>query len=197
MVLTDAGEDDILYCSSCDFCVNTEIAKVAEGDTCPSCNKAPLQKARASEAGNVFDLGQKYGRSFDLSFVGRDGTKHYPIMGCFGIGISRNMGILVETHHDDRGIIWPDSVAPYQVHLVGLSEKANDMYKKLVEADIEVLYDDRDEAGAGQKFADADLIGIPVRLVVSKKSGDLIEWKKRTEDKTELLTFEEVISRLL
>jgi len=198
MVLTDAGEDDILYCDSCDFCVNTEIAKVVEGDDCPQCSKAKLKKARASEAGNVFDLGKKYGKNFDLGFVGRDGSKQYPIMGCFGIGISRNMGILVETHHDDRGIIWPENVAPFAVHLVSLreNEKADEVYKKLQSVDIEVLYDDREDAGAGQKFADSDLIGIPIRLVVSAKTGDKIEWKKRNESETELLTFDEVLKRL-
>lgn len=211
MVLTDAGEDDILYCSACDFCVNVEIAKVEEGDDCSSCEKEKLQKARASEAGNVFDLGQKYGKNFDLGFVGRDGIKQYPVMGCFGIGISRNMGIIVETHHDERGIIWPESVAPFQVHLIGIMNQeariknyADEVYSKLLKAGIEVLYDEREDVGAGQKFADADLIGIPYRLVVSSKTlqqslgqaGEQIEFKKRTEDKTELLSFEEVLKKV-
>jgi prolyl-tRNA synthetase len=198
MVLTDAGEDDILYCSSCDFCVNVEIAKVGENDECPSCHNAKLAKARASEAGNVFDLGQKYGKSFDLGFTAQDGTKQYPIMGCFGIGVSRNMGILVETHHDDKGIVWPVSVAPFAVHLIGLHEDAVQVYEKLKDAGIDVLYDDRSDVGAGQKFADADLIGIPVRLVVSAKTieAGMIEWKKRNETDSELITFEEVMKRL-
>ncbi|CAN5185740.1 proline--tRNA ligase [soil metagenome] len=199
MVLTDAGEDDILYCSACDFCVNTEIAKVAEGDNCPSCQNSALQKARASEAGNVFDLGQKYGENFDLSFIGRDGTKQYPVMGCFGIGISRNMGIIVEKHHDGRGIIWPDQVAPFQAHLIGImnqesgiKEKAEVLYTSLMQQGITVLFDDRD-VPAGEKFADSDLIGIPYRLVVSTKTGDKIEVKKRNEEKSELVSLEEVI----
>jgi prolyl-tRNA synthetase len=202
MVLTDAGEDDILYCPVCDFCVNVEIAKVAEKEECPKCKNGKLEKARASEAGNVFDLGQKYGKSFDLGFMGRDGTKQYPIMGCFGIGITRIMGILVETHHDDRGIIWPyntsshDTVAPFVVHLVGLSDKAEEVYKKLESAGIDVFYDDRTEASAGEKFTDADLIGIPVRLVVSNKTGDQVEWKKRDEEETELISHDEVIRRV-
>ena len=195
MVLTDAGEDDILYCSACDFCVNTEIAKVAEGDDCPKCKDSKLQKARASEAGNVFDLGQKYGKAFDLGFIGKDGEKHFPIMGCFGIGISRNMGILVETHHDDRGIVWPESVAPYQVSLVGLNEKAEEVYEKLTNAGVEVLFDDR-EVNAGEKFADADLLGMPVRLVVGNKTGDQVEWKKRDSEISELIDLNEVLSRL-
>lgn len=218
MVLTDAGEDDILYCGACDFCVNTEIAKVKERDGCPKCHDGELIKARASEAGNVFDLGQKYGRDFNLGFTSRDGAIQYPIMGCFGIGISRNMGIIVETHHDERGIIWPESVAPYRVHLIGImnlpagrqghesgiKEKANEVYEALKKAGIEVLFDDREEVPAGQKFADADLIGIPVRLVVSQKtlrqsSGQavMIEWKKRGAEKEELISFEEILTRLI
>ncbi len=196
MVLTDAGEDDILYCPSCDFCVNTEIAKVNEGENCSSCNSAKLSKARASEAGNVFDLGQKYGKNFELSFTDQEGIKKYPIMGCFGIGISRNMGIIVETHHDEKGIIWPKSVAPFQCQLINLRVEGESVYTKLKEAGIEVLFDDREDVGAGQKFADADLLGIPVRLVVSSKTDGQIEWKTRTNDETELLTIEEVIQRL-
>ncbi len=201
MVLTDAGEDDILYCNSCDFCVNVEIAKVKEGDSCPSCNKSKLAKARASEAGNVFDLGQKYSKDFDITFMAKDGSKQHPIMGCYGIGISRVMGIIVEKHFDDKGIIWPESVAPYHMHLIGLDlqdetikKTAEELYKTLGE-DL-VLFDDRIEARAGEKFAVADLVGIPHRLLVSKKTGDKIEYKRRDGDKAELLTLDEVKNRI-
>src|SRR3989344_2174990 len=120
MVLTDAGEDNILYCPECDFCVNTEIAKDKMGGNCPKCGKGKLAKATASEVGNVFDLGQKYGENFDLGFLGRDGKKQFPVMGCYGLGISRVMGVIVESSNDERGIIWPEEVAPFKVHLVGL-----------------------------------------------------------------------------
>lgn len=203
MILTDAGEDDILYCDSCNFCVNVEIAKVNEGDVCEKCGKSKLQQARASEAGNVFDLGQKYGKDFDLSFIARDGSKQYPIMGCYGIGISRVMGIIVEKFHDDKGIIWPRSVTPYQVHLIGIMnnesgirQKVEEVYRRLQEAGIEVLFDDREDVGTGVMLADADLLGIPIRLVVSAKTGEQIEWKKRTEQEAELLDIDEVIKRL-
>jgi len=198
MILTDAGEDDILYCDECEFCVNVEIAKIKEKDTCPKCDKGVLKKARASEAGNVFDLGQKYPKDFDLKFIGRDGKEHYAFMGCYGIGISRAMGLLVEKNHDDRGIIWPESVAPFQVHLISLkeNEKAEKVYKELLDAGVEVLFDDREDVSAGQKFADADLIGIPVRLVISAKTGDNIEYKERTKKETELITLEEIVKRL-
>ena len=119
MVLTDAGEDNILYCPECDFCVNTEIAKDKMGGNCPKCGKGKLAKATASEVGNVFDLGQKYGENFDLGFLGRDGKKQFPVMGCYGLGISRVMGVIVETFNDELGIVWPEEVAPFRIHLIG------------------------------------------------------------------------------
>lgn len=195
-VLTDAGEANILYCDSCDYCVNVDdITKYKEGDKCPSCGKEKLKPALASEVGNVFDLGQKYTRAFGIIVENEKGDKVYPIMGCYGIGITRTMGVIVEKFHDDKGIIWPKEVSPFQVHLVGLNEKGNDIYEKLIDKGIDVLFDDRD-ISAGQKFGDADLIGIPVRLVVSAKTGDKIEYKERTSDKTELLDFEEVLKKV-
>ena len=202
MVLTDAGEDDILYCAQCEFCVNQEIAKKEKGDVCPQCNQGKLKAARASEVGNVFDLGQKYSQDFGLTFADKDGSKKYPIMGCYGWGTTRTMGILVEKFNDDKGIIWPEAVAPFQVHLISLesmASKAETVYNRLTKAGIEVLWDDRETVSAGVKFADADLIGIPIRLVVSEKTlrqssgqAELVELKRRTEDKTQLLSIDEV-----
>ncbi len=123
MILTEAGEDDIFYCDRCDFCVNVQIAKVHEADKCPSCKSSELKKAKASEAGNVFDLGQKYTKDFDFTFTGKDGGQKYPIMGCYGFGISRAMGILVEKYHDERGIIWPEAVAPFQAQISNLKSQ--------------------------------------------------------------------------
>ena len=198
MVLTDAGEDDILYCSKCDFCVNVEIAKQKEGDSCPHCGKAKLAKARASEVGNVFDLGKKFGEKFDVGFADREGKKQYPIMGCYGIGISRLMGVIVEKYNDEHGILWPESVAPFRVHLLALGgADGMPVYTKLKKAGVEVLYDDRDMS-AGQKFAEADLIGIPWRLVVSPKVGEgSVELKRRNEKGSEVVTPEEAIARVL
>lgn len=203
MVLTDAGEDDILYCDSCDFCVNAQIAKQKEGDMCPSCKKDKLKRATASEVGNVFDLGQKYGKDFDLGFLGRDGKKQYPVMGCYGIGISRTMGVIVEKYNDERGIIWPKAVSPFQVHLIVISDQgkvkseAEMIYKKLIESGVEVLWDDRTEVSAGEKFADCDLIGIPVRLVISEKVGKgNVEWKERGKKDTRIMDLEIAIKEL-
>lgn len=203
VVLTDVGEDDILYCNACEYCVNVEIAKVKAGDSCPKCQKGKLAQARASEVGNVFDLGQKYTTDFAFELENEQGKKFRPMMGCYGIGISRLMGVIVEKWADEKGIVWPESVAPYQVHLVDLESQVTSyklqvarIYQKLVNSGIEVLWDDRKGASAGEKFADADLIGIPVRLVVSKKTGDKVEWKERSQDKTELLAIDEVVGRL-
>lgn len=197
MVLTDAGEDDILYCDQCEFCVNTEIATQKEGDTCPKCGQGKLSLARASEAGNVFDLGQKYVKDFELTYTAADGTQKYPIMGCYGIGITRAMGIIVEKNHDQQGIIWPESVAPFQVHLIDLQahEQAEKVYQELEAAGIDVLWDDRDQS-AGVKFNNADLIGCPVRLVVSARNGDKIEVKRRDQEQSQLLELSEVIKQL-
>ena len=202
MVLTDAGEDDILYCDACEFCVNVEITDLAEGARCPKCQNGTLTQARASEVGNVFDLGTKYGRDFDMGIIARDGSKQYPVMGCYGIGITRLMGVMVEKFHDDRGIILPAAIAPARVHLVQLGQDeaiqqaAIDMYDQLTRRGIEVLWDDRD-ASAGVKLADADLLGIPWRIVVSARmlKQDRVELKSRV-DEPEVLTVDEALSRV-
>lgn len=199
-VLTDAGEANIVYCDACEWCVNTDDFpdKYKAGDKCPKCKNAKLQSAKASEVGNVFDLGQKYSKAFDLSVQDNNGQKIYPVMGCYGIGISRTMGVLVEKFHDDKGIVWPKSVAPFDVHLVNLragEQESRRVYEQLKKTGVEVFYDDTIRS-AGEKFADADLIGIPVRLVVSEKTGERIEWKERTSSKTELLSADEVVVRL-
>jgi prolyl-tRNA synthetase len=200
-VLTDAGEARILYCESCDYCVNVDdIDTYKEGDTCPRCTKDTLKPAKAAEVGNVFDLGQKYTKAFDLTATNEKGEKVYPIMGCYGIGISRTMGVLVEHFHDDRGMIWPASVAPFTIHLISLNtnddkvvKRADEIYEKLTKKGIDVLYDDRMDVGAGQKLSDADLIGNPIRLVVSAKTGDNIELKKRTEKESRVVSLDDVL----
>lgn len=185
-VLTEAGEANIMYCDRCDYCVNVDDI---QKETCPKCS-SKLKAAKAAEVGNVFDLGQKYSKAFDLKI---DGV--YPIMGCYGIGVSRTMGVIVEKFHDEKGILWPKEIAPFAVHLIGLNGLGEEIYKKLLGYDIDVLFDDTDKS-AGEKFANADLIGIPVRLVVSEKTGDNIEYKERNSDKVELLDIKEVLNRL-
>lgn len=200
-VLTDAGEAPVLYCDKCDYCVNIDDIKTYEvGDECPICKDDKLKWAMASEVGNVFDLGLKYSKAFDLTFIDAEGKKQFPIMGCYGIGISRTMGVIVEKFNDERGIMWPASIAPFTVHLASLNtndvsviERADEVYKILIKAGIEVLYDDRIDVGAGQKLGEADMIGCPIRAVVSTKTGEMIEVKMRNEKDAKMMSVEELI----
>lgn len=196
-VLTDAGEANILYCDACEFCVNIDdFTKHKEKDRCPKCGKSELKSAKASEVGNVFDLGRKYTEAFDLSYTDQNGEKKYPVMGCYGIGITRTMGVVVEKFHDDKGIVWPKNIAPFLVHLVDIqqTEKANKIYQQLKKENIDVLWDDR-EMSAGEKFADADLIGCPVRVVVSERSlaGGGVEIKLRNETENIVVSIEKLL----
>lgn len=202
MVLTDAGEDDILYCNSCDYCINAEITDMQPGASCPRSCGGELAQARASEVGNVFDLGQKYGKDFNLGYMDEAGATQYPIMGCYGIGVSRLMGVIAEKYADEKGLVWPESVAPFKVHLIALPGRegevvmpaAEKLYAELSGAGVEVLFDDRLDVSAGAKFADSDLIGIPHRLVVSAKTiaEGSAEYKKRTESEAKLVPLDQV-----
>ena len=187
--LTNAGEDIIFLCKDCKVAVNREI--ITEQDKCPECGKSNFSEEKAIEVGNIFKLGTRFSEPFGLKYKDSDGKENNVIMGCYGIGLNRLMGTIAEVMHDDRGIIWPEEVAPFQFHLIGIGESgADELYKKLTENGIEVLYDDRD-IGVGEKFADADLIGIPHRIVVSPKVGvGKVEVKKRSEEKTEIVSVE-------
>ena len=170
-VLTETGEDTILYCDKCDFAQNKEIAKVNGGDSCPKCD-GKIVKANSIEVGNIFPLKNKFSIDMNAKFKDKDGNDKNPIMGCYGIGLTRVMGTLVEVFNDKRGIIWPEAVAPYKVNLISIDKntEADKVYETLNAKNVEVLYDDRDDVTAGEKFADADLIGCPVRVIVSEKS---------------------------
>ena len=203
-VLSEVGEDTIYYCDKCDFAQNDEIARSASlGQACSKCGKGKIKTSKAIEVGNIFPLGTMYAEKMGAFYTDEKGQKRPLWLASYGIGPTRVLGTLVEVFHDDKGIVWPESVAPYDVHLVSLgSENADTVYEKLEKEGVEVLYDDRD-VSAGQKFADADLIGIPVRLVTSAKTVQQssmqaikVEWKKRNEDKTEILDLEEVLKRL-
>jgi prolyl-tRNA synthetase len=200
LVSLNAGFDDILYCTECSHCANVEVSKVSEGGACPKCGKGVLKAARASEVGNIFDLGQKYSKDFNFKFKSADGSEKQPIMGCYGIGLTRLMGVIVEALSDEKGIVWPETVAPFRVHLLALGETQNvletadKMYGELLDAGVEVLYDDR-RISNGEKFADADLLGMPYRIVVSERSlkEGGAEIKKRTEEKGTIMPFTDVI----
>jgi len=201
-VLSPVGEDTVYYCDKCDFAQNNEISKVKEGQACSKCDKGKIKTSKAIEVGNIFPLGTMYAEKMGAFYADEKGQKRPLWLASYGIGPTRVLGTLVEMFNDDRGIIWPESVAPYNVHLLAISnqqsaikEKADEVYQKLKEAGVEILYDDR-EVTAGQKFADADLIGISHRLVISEKTSGKIEWKRRNEDETEILGLEELIRKL-
>jgi prolyl-tRNA synthetase len=158
-----------------------------------------LREEKAVEVGNIFKLKTKFSDSFDLKYTDSAGEKKSILMGCYGIGLQRLMGTIVEATSDEQGMIWPDEVAPFTVHLISLNKnkEANKIYEDLVEAGIEVLYDDRDEASAGEKFKDADLIGCPYRVVVSEKTlaENSVEIKNRSEEKAELIKINKLIKK--
>lgn len=196
--LSDAGEDIIYLCPKCKVAVNKEIIDEQKG--CPECGGKKLNEKKAVEVGNIFKLKTKYSSAFGLKFKDENGKEGDVIMGCYGIGLTRLLGAIVEVRHDEKGIMWPEAVAPFAVHLVRLGQDAkvlkfaDDVYKKLGQKGIEVLYDDR-EASAGEKFADADLIGIPYRVVVSEKTVEKkkVEVKRRNEKGEKLMSVEELM----
>jgi prolyl-tRNA synthetase len=178
--------------------VFADLREVRQKDACLKCKKGKLRKIYGIEWGHCFKLDQFYSLPHKGNYISENG-KEVPIwMGSYGIGLGRSMATIVETHHDDKGIIWPKSITPFDVHLIELPNARNAklVYKKLADIGIEVLWDNRD-VGAGEKFVDCDLIGIPIRLVVSSETKDKIEWKKRDSEKTELLTLPQVVKRLI
>ncbi|MBI1961260.1 MAG: hypothetical protein HYS45_00995 [Parcubacteria group bacterium] len=191
-VATENGEDVIFACA-CGFAQNKEIAKVRAGDACPHCG-TPVKELKTIEVGNIFDLGAKFSKDFGLKFTDESGKSKEVIIGCYGIGISRLMGAIVEVHHDEHGIIWPQEVAPFAYHLVSLGdddevyEQSEKVYEQLSKDGKEVLWDDRREASNAEKLADADLIGIPTRLVISPKTKGKIEAKKRGAKESKLVS---------
>ena len=175
-----------------------DIAAACEGDTCAACKTNKLHLIKAVEFGNIFNIAFAYSDPMDGNFVDKDGSLKKLYMGSYGIGIGRALAIDVEIHHDESGIVWPKSIAPYQVHLIGLDGMGEDLYQELLSKNIDVLFDDRDTVSAGAKFADADLIGVPIRLVVSKRSQDKggIEYKLRSEKESEIIKSEDLISKI-
>jgi len=191
-----------------DFTVDEwgSFAQVAAGDRCPRCGHE-VELVRSVEAAHTFQLGHKYSEVMPGStFVAEDGGEAIFSMGCYGMGVSRLLAVVAEEHHDDRGLAWPAEVSPFDVHLAALgggrspevAEAADGLYDRLVEAGIEVLYDDRD-ASPGVKFADADLLGIPVRLVVGAKglARGIVEWRSRTTGEERERSVDDPVEALL
>jgi len=186
-----------------------DVHDVKEGDACPRCG-SPLTLRRGVEVGNIFKLGTYYSSKMEATYLAADGSRKPFIMGSYGIGVGRCLQTIIETHHDDKGISWPISVAPFQAHVVALAGRdqkggagdvnaaAEQIVADLESAGIEVLYDDRDET-AGVKFTDADLIGIPFRLTVSPRTGlkNEVELKARGETEPKLIPRAQIVERIV
>ena len=161
-------------------CKNVEyndFAKISEGGICPVCGKPAINISRGIEVGNIFQLGTKYTKSMDMTYLDAQGQSHNPIMGCYGIGVGRLAASVCEAKHDDYGPIWPISIAPWEVHICAVraddpevKKTADELYDKLTAMGIEVIYDDRANVSAGVMFSDADLLGCPVRVIVSPRN---------------------------
>ncbi|MEI8361303.1 MAG: aminoacyl--tRNA ligase-related protein [bacterium] len=200
--VTDAGEDTIYICEKCSVAINDEI--INEQTDCPLCHNKVLKKEKSVEVGNIFKLKTKYSAAFGFNYKDKNGDELPVEMGCYGIGPSRLMATVVEVHHDERGIIWPEEIAPFKVHLISvgiateeLVKVANGLYDQFKQAGIEVLFDDR-EISAGQKFMESDMIGCPYRVVISSKTllQNKVELKKRHESEFELVKLNKIVEAI-
>ena len=189
------GEDTIYVCPKCEYAENKEISKLKAGSACPKCGGKVSEK-KSVEVGNIFRYGTKYSEPFELRYADEKGEKKLVQTGAYGIGLGRVMGTIVEVCHDGRGIIWPSSIAPFDVHLLAfdnndsaIAKAAEKTYEALQKLGFSVLYDDR-QVSAGVKFADSDLIGLPLRLVVSAKTiqKKSVEVKPRHSDEITMIS---------
>jgi len=202
--INENGEDTIYLCKKCNVAINKEIIDTQK--TCPECGSDKLEAVKATEVGNIFKLRTKFSQAFNFYYSDKDGQEKIVEMGCYGFGPSRVMGTIAEIFNDKKGLIWPKSIAPYQIHLLGLDlfdekikAQAEKIYQDLLDKNVEVLFDDRADVMAGAKFADADLIGIPVRLVISKRSLENggIEFKNRNEETNEILSLDSFLNKII
>ncbi len=200
--ITPFGEDTIFVCEPCRIAINQEI--IADQSECPGCKTTVLTEKKAIEVGNIFKLMYRFSHPFNLVYSDDQNVKRDVPMGCYGLGTSRLMGSIVEALHDEKGIIWPAEIAPYDVHLISLSKKpelieqAHTLYASLQKEGIEVFFDDRQEVMAGEKFADADLIGIPLRIVWSDKTAaqESVELKSRSSQEVSMITIQSLSEEL-
>jgi prolyl-tRNA synthetase len=195
-VAANVGEDTIYACGQCGYAENKEISKLKDGGKCPKCGGI-VKEEKTIEVGNIFPLGTKYSEAFNLRFLDEKGEKRHVIMGSYGIGVSRLVGVIVEKYNDAAGILWPESIAPFRAHLLALNGADGEkIYETLQTAGVEVLFDERN-LSAGEKFAEADLIGIPWRLVVSPKTkSGMVEIKKRGEKDSKTVDINEALKIL-
>jgi prolyl-tRNA synthetase len=212
--VTEAGEDTIYVDEKKNIAINKEIMDdaVMSADALKELgiDRAGLVEKKAVEVGNIFSLGTRFSDAFELNYQDTEGNKQSVVMGCYGIGPGRVMGTVAEIFSDANGLIWPKEISPFSVHLIALFDKAGKdgvvaktaekYFADLNAAGIDVLFDDRDNnsARAGEKFADSDLIGIPVRIIVSEKTlaEGMVEMKDRKTGATEKISFEKVLDFL-
>lgn len=195
----DAGEDRIAHCAKCDFAQNIEIYEEKGAKKCPKCG-GEIIISKSVETGNFFRFYDNYAKSMGMYYQDEKGNKQPVHLGSYGIGLGRLMGTIVEIFHDEKGIIWPKEIAPFSIHLIPIENNskvkkaAEKLYQDLQKQGSEVLYDDRDDKSPGEKFAEADLIGIPTRLVVSEKTlkDNCVEIKKRDGQAVKLVSLSKV-----
>lgn len=197
--LSDAGEDTIYYSREKNIAINKEVYTpevLAELGV----SEHELTEARSIEVGNIFKLGTRFSEPLGLSYVDEAGARFHVVMGCYGIGPGRVMGTVVEILSDDKGIVWPTSIAPYRYHLIAIpdssgrvEQEADTLYARLTGEGVEVLYDDRFDLSPGERFAESDLLGIPTRLVISERTLDKgVERKERSSDTPEVVPYDRV-----
>ena len=177
-----------------------DLRMAVEGDACPRCG-GKLGFTQGIEVGHVFKLGTRYSKKMNCVYLDEKSQLHPMVMGCYGIGVNRIVAAAVENHHDDAGILWPKEIAPYQVEIVTIDHKkmqivetGHDLYGKLTAAGLEVLWDDR-EAAPGVKFADADLIGIPIRVTIGKRTVEAgtVDVRARNKKDQKSVSLEQVV----
>lgn len=168
--ITEGGEDIIYLCEKCQVAINKEI--IEEQQACTMCGNKDLVEKKAIEVGNIFKMGTKYSKPFELKVANKKGQEVDVLMGCYGIGLGRALATVVEVKGSESKIVWPKEIAPFRVQLISLNQNqpAEKVYEELLHKGVEVIYDDRDEVSAGEKFADADLIGCPTRVIISDRS---------------------------
>ncbi len=201
--ITSVGEDTVYLDENSGIAINKEVYSDEIIEEL-KLKKENLVEKRAVEVGNIFYLGTKFSAPFDLTYKDENGEEKLVVMGSYGIGLGRLIGTVVEVLSDDKGIVWPETIAPFRIHLLCLGEdeevlkEAEKVYESLEKAGVEVLFDDRAGMSAGEKFADADLLGMPFRAVVSARSMKEkgIELKKRTEEKGKIVTLNELLECL-
>lgn len=201
--LCEAGEDTIYLDEKKGMAVNKEVLN---DDVLKELGmeRDSLKEVRAAEVGNIFTLGTRFSEALGLSYTDESGKSHPVFMGSYGIGPGRLMGVIVEVHSDEKGMIWPESIAPFRVHMMVLSQEealwkeAEEFYAALNAAGISVLFDDRRDAGAGKKLGDADLMGMPIRILISDKAKTAggAEWTLRKSGETEVLPLEKMLEYL-